>query len=196
MYEDLFQVKSNDLTPTTGRILIASPLIKDYHFQRSVVMLINSEEKRNLGIVLNKELKVQMSLNELVHELDDVPRIPLYKGGPVNRYNLSFIHDIQEIDQSIPLGNGLFLNGSFNLMLKYIKQGNPIEGRVRFYMGLAGWNEGQLLTEIDNDTWIISNPRKDIIMGEDIGNMWKNSLDIMGEPYSTWSKYPLIPSMN
>ena len=164
MYEDLFQVKSNDLTPTTGRILIASPLIKDYHFQRSVVMLINSEEKGNLGIVLNKDL--------------------------------SFIHDIQEIDQSIPLGNGLFLNGSFNLMLKYIKQGNPIEGRVRFYMGLAGWNEGQLLTEIDNDTWIISNPRKDIIMGEDIGNMWKNSLDIMGEPYSTWSKYPLIPSMN
>lgn len=78
MYEDLFQVKSNDLTPTTGRILIASPLIKDYHFQRSVVMLINNEEKGNLGIVLNKELKVQMSLNELVHELDDVPRIPLY----------------------------------------------------------------------------------------------------------------------
>ena len=141
MYEDLFQVKSNRLTPLAGRVIIASPLLIDYHFNHSVVMIIKNDEKGNLGIVLNKEFKVNMSLNELVHELDDMPKIPLYKGGPVNRYNLSFIHDIKEIDESIPLRSGLFINGNFDQMIKYIKDGKPIEGRVRFYLGFACWEK-------------------------------------------------------
>lgn len=196
MYEDLFQVRSNRLTPLAGRVIIASPLLIDYHFNHSVVMMIKNDEKGNLGIVLNKEFKVNMSLNELVHELDDMPKIPLYKGGPVNRYNLSFIHDIKEIDESIPLRSGLFINGNFDQMIKYIKDGKPIEGRVRFYLGFACWEKGQLQKEIDEDFWIISDPYKDIIMEKGIDGMWKSCLEVMGEPYRTWAKFPSTPSMN
>ena len=101
MYEDIFQVKSNDLAPEPGRILIASPLLNDYHFQRTVTMMISHNEDNDIGLVINKEFRTQMYLNELIRELKDVPKIPLFKGGPVDRYNLTFIHNIEEIDKSI-----------------------------------------------------------------------------------------------
>lgn len=196
MYEDIFQVKSNDLAPEPGKILIASPLLNDYHFQRTVTMMISHNEDNDIGLVINKEFRTQMYLNELIRELKDVPKIPLFKGGPVDRYNLTFIHNIEEIDKSIPLENGLFINGNINQMIEYIKKGNPIEGRARFYLGLAGWEKGQLMNEINENYWIVSNPIKDLVFSNEMSEMWKTSLDVMGEPYRTWAKYPLMPSMN
>ena len=34
----IFQIKSNQTLPSPGGILIASPLLNDYHFMRSVVL--------------------------------------------------------------------------------------------------------------------------------------------------------------
>lgn len=43
MYEDIFQVKSNNITPSQGRIIIASPLLNDYHFSRTVILTTKME---------------------------------------------------------------------------------------------------------------------------------------------------------
>ena len=156
MYEDIFQVKSNNITPSQGRIIIASPLLNDYHFSRTVILMVNHDESGDMGVVLNKDFRYHVSLNDLVKDLEDIPSIPVYKGGPVGRDTMFFIHDIEEIKDSLPLGNGLFMNGDFNQMLDYIKSGRQYEDRVRFYLGYAGWGKGQLQAEMDEDTWIVS----------------------------------------
>ena len=122
MYEEIFQVKSNNITPSQGRILIASPLLNDYHFSRTVILMVNHEESGDMGVVLNKDFRYHVSLNDLVKDLEDIPSIPVYKGGPVGRDTMFFIHDIEEINDSLPLGNGLFMNGDFNQMLDFIRQ--------------------------------------------------------------------------
>lgn len=196
MYEDIFQVKSNNIIPSKGRILIASPLLNDYHFSRTVILMINHEENGDMGVVLNKDFRYHVSLNDLVKDLEDLPSIPVYKGGPVGRDTMFFIHDIEEINDSLPLGNGLFMNGDFDQMLNFIKSGQQYTDRVRFFLGYAGWEKGQLQAEMDDDTWIVSELSKDRLFKENYRELWRNSLNDMGEPYCTWAKYPAIPSMN
>lgn len=196
MYEEIFQVKSNNIIPSKGRILIASPLLNDYHFSRTVILMINHEENGDMGVVLNKDFRYHVSLNDLVKDLEDLPSIPVYKGGPVGRDTMFFIHDIEEINDSLPLGNGLFMNGDFDQMLNFIKSGQRYTDRVRFFLGYAGWEKGQLKAEMDDDTWIVSELSKDRLFKENYRELWRNSLNDMGEPYCTWAKYPAIPSMN
>lgn len=196
MYEELFQVKSNNIAPSKGRILIASPLLNDYHFSRTVVLMVNHEENGDMGVVLNKDFRYHVSLNELVPELKDMPSIPVYKGGPVGRDTMFFIHDIEEIKDSLSLGNGLFMNGDFNQMIQYIKSGNPIMERARFYLGYAGWEENQLQSEIEENSWIVSELSKERFFKESYKDLWTNTLNDMGEPYRTWAQYPSIPSLN
>lgn len=196
MYEEIFQVKSNNIIPSKGRIIIASPLLNDYHFSRTVILMINHEENGDMGVVLNKDFRYHVSLNDLVKDLEDLPSIPVYKGGPVGRDTMFFIHDIEEINDSLPLGNGLFMNGDFDQMLNFIKSGQRYKDRVRFFLGYAGWEKGQLQAEMDDDTWIVSELSKDRLFKENYRELWRNSLNDMGEPYCTWAKYPAIPSMN
>lgn len=196
MYEEIFQVKSNNIIPSKGRIIIASPLLNDYHFSRTVILMINHEENGDMGVVLNKDFRYHVSLNDLVKDLEDLPSIPVYKGGPVGRDTMFFIHDIEEINDSLPLGNGLFMNGDFDQMLNFIKSGQRYTDRVRFFLGYAGWEKGQLQAEMDDDTWIVSELSKDRLFKENYRELWRNSLNDMGEPYCTWAKYPAIPSMN
>lgn len=196
MFEDIFQVKSNNITPKKGRILLASPLLNDYHFARTVILMVSHGNNGDMGVVLNKDFRYHVSLNDLVKDLEDLPAIPVYKGGPVGRDTMFFIHDIEEINNSLPLGNGLFMNGDFNQMIDYIKSGNPISDRVRFYLGYAGWEEGQLQSEMEEDTWIVSELSKDRLFKENYRSLWMNCMNDMGEPYCTWAKYPTFPTMN
>lgn len=196
MYENIFQVKSNNIVPNKGRILIASPLLNDYHFSRSVILMVNHEEKGDMGVVLNKDFRYHISLNDLVKDLEDIPSIPVYKGGPVGRDTMFFIHDIEEIKDSLPLGNGIFMNGDFNQMIEYLKSGKQFEERVRFFLGYAGWGEGQLQSELEDDTWIVSELTKERLFKESYKTLWQKSLHDMGEPYATWSKYPSNPMLN
>lgn len=53
----IFQVKSNKALPHTGSILIASPLLYDYHFARSVVLMVTHNSEGSMGIVMNKDFR-------------------------------------------------------------------------------------------------------------------------------------------
>ena len=57
----IFQVKSNKALPHTGSILIASPLLYDYHFARSVVLMITHNSEGSMGIVMNKDFRYHIS---------------------------------------------------------------------------------------------------------------------------------------
>lgn len=196
MYEELFQVKSNNIEPSTGRILIASPLLSDYHFSRSVVLVINHEDGGTMGIILNKDFRYHITLSDLIKEIEDIPSIHVGKGGPVGRNAIFFVHDIKEIDDTLDLGNGMYVNGDLEQITDFIKTNKGYENRIRFYLGYSSWAEGQLEKEIKEDSWIVSELDKEYFFNNSYKNLWKYSLEEMGDPYRIWAGYPLIPSMN
>ena len=192
----IFQIESNKATPRQGSLLVSAPFLKDYHFARSVVLVVEHNDEGSMGIVMNKNFSNLMTLNELVPELASIPPIPLYKGGPVGRDTLFYLHTFSYLKDALPLGNGLYVNGDFEQMKRYILAGGETQGMVRFFMGYAGWQRGQLTQEIEANTWMVSNDSQVNLLNMYLRDLWKESLYDMGGKYAVWSRYPKYPIMN
>lgn len=192
----IFQVESNKIFPQPGGLLISAPFLRDHHFSRSVVLMIEHNDEGSMGIVLNKNFSNLMILNELVPALEYLSPIPLYKGGPIGRETLFYLHTLSHLKDALPLGNGLYLNGDFKQMQEYILSGAPTQGVVRFFMGYAGWQKGQLEREIEENTWMVSNDYKIDLLNMYLRDLWQETLCDLGGKYAIWSRYPLYPIMN
>lgn len=192
----VFQVESNKVLPCQGGLLIAAPFLRDFQFSRSVVLVIEHNEEGSMGILLNKNFNRLMTLNELVPALENLPPIPLYKGGPVGRDTLFYLHTLSYLKDALPLGNGMYLNGDFNQIQEYIMSGAPTQGVVRFFMGYAGWQKGQLIQEIETNTWMVNNENKVDLLNMYLRDLWQETLCDMGGKYAIWSRYPKYPIMN
>ena len=192
----LFQVESNKEFPRQGSLLIAAPFLRDYQFSRTVILMVEHNEEGSMGIILNKNFSNLMTLNEVVPELASLPPIPLYKGGPVGRDTLFYLHTLSYLKDALPIGNGLYLNGDFNQMQQYILSGAPTQGVARFFMGYAGWQKGQLKQEMKQNTWIVNNESQVDLLNMYLRDLWQEALCDMGGKYMIWSRYPKYPFMN
>lgn len=195
--DNLFKIKHNNQQPAPGRLLISEPFLQDLYFQRSVVLLIEHNPKGSMGFVLNK--KTDYKLNSFFSELEDYQDIPIYLGGPVSANRLFFIHSLGEsvVPQTIPINQGLCFDGDFNYIKEYILGGNQVEGKIKFFLGYSGWTEGQLGTEINANSWLVSKQTQNQYMLLAEGEaFWKSSLELLGKKYETWTKFPKDPYLN
>lgn len=191
---DIFKIESNNILPNKGNILISEPFLRDTNFARSVILLIDHGNEGSMGIILNKRLSIRV--NDVVKEFKYLEDIPLYKGGPVGTDTLFYLHTLSNIEGALPLGNGLYLNGDFDAVKKYILQGNPVAGHIRFFLGYSGWEMDQLKHEIEENTWIIGDVDIPDLLNTTGKDMWKNSLEKLGNKYETWSRFPKNPALN
>lgn len=196
MDNSIFQVESNKLVPHKGSLLIASPLLRDIHFSRSVVLMLEHNEQGSMGIVLNKQYPFILTLDEFMPDMLDAPKIPVFNGGPVNRETIFFLHTFSDLQGSLSIGNGLYLNGDLEFLKHYIKEGNPTDGILRCFAGCAGWVEDQLIGEFETDTWIVSESDKEDAVSPFYRELSENSLRKMGGKYAIWSRYPQFPILN
>lgn len=179
----------------TGKFLIATPtIIGDYNFQRSCVLLVDVKKSETVGFILNKPL--EYTLDDLMDTVT-IP-YPVYYGGPVEPDNLFFIHSMGSlIPNSIHLRDNLYWSGDFEAVLDLIESGQLAQDQIRFFLGYSGWSEGQLESEIQEDSWVIS----DYIIPEDwmvqpSEDFWKNQMRALGGNYLLWSNAPENPMSN
>ncbi|EGF51539.1 YqgE/AlgH family protein [Bacteroides fluxus] len=192
---DIFKIETNHIVPAQGKILISEPFLCDHIFGRSVILLVDHTKEGTMGLVLNKPLP--LFLNDILQDFNYQENIPIYKGGPLSTDTLFYLHTLEGITDSLPISNGLYLNGDFNAIKEYILQGNPIKGKIRFFLGYSGWEYEQLHRELEENTWLVSTESKDTIMNENAGTeLWKNSLGRLGSKYELWSRFPQIPALN
>ena len=121
---DIFKIQSNNVLPSRGRILISEPFLRDATFGRSVILLVDHTDEGSMGLVINKQLP--LFLNDIIMEFKYLDEIPLYKGGPIATDTLFYLHTLSDIPGSISISKGLYLNGDFDEIKKYILQGNKI----------------------------------------------------------------------
>jgi len=97
----------------------------------------------------------------------------------------------------LPIGKGFYLNGDFEAIKDYIMQGNPVKGRIRFFLGYSGWEYEQLGREIEENTWLVGKENISSLMNEAAsGTLWKKALCKLGAKYEIWSRFPQIPTFN
>ncbi len=189
---DIFKIQSNNVLPSRGKILISEPFLRDATFGRSVILLIDHTDEGTMGLIINKPLPI--FVNDIIKEFKYINDIPLYKGGPI--YTLFYLHTLANISGAIPVSKGLYLNGDFDEIKKYILQGNKVDQHIRFFLGYCGWEGEQLNDELKENTWLVSKEDKDYLMNSDTKDMWKEALEKLGSKYEAWSRFPRVPTFN
>ena len=150
-----FKVSGAKLMPCAGHVLIAELFLSDDCFSHGVVSIIDYlPEEGTTGVVLNN--RTEYMLPELLDGIDPSVSIPVFCGGPLGQDRLYFIHTLgpDVIPKARRYTDGLYIGGDFDAAVKYINQGYPTEGCIRFFIGYSSWAEGQLEREIMDERWV------------------------------------------
>lgn len=178
-----------------GQLLIAEPsIIGDLSFNRSVILLADHNENGSVGFILNKPLKY--TIKDLLPDIE--AKFKIYNGGPVEQDNLYFIHNVPDlIPNSIEISKGIFWGGNFELTKNLINQGLIKKGNIRFFLGYTGWDSEQLESEMQSNSWILTNNIYDKdILGKSSAHFWKEKILELGGDYLIWSNAPENPILN
>lgn len=192
--EKLIQIKTNNLAPAKGRVLISEPFMGDYYFGRSVVLLAEHNEEGSFGLIMNKQH--DSSLNEIVKDFPDFD-VPVYIGGPVQTDSLFFVHVLgDEIPDSSEIVKGLYWGGDLESVREMILLHAIKPDQIRFYLGYSGWEAKQLEGELKRNSWLVSTATSHGLMNTRPDKMWDRFLRKMGTDYDLWRRFPLDPQMN
>jgi putative transcriptional regulator len=192
--EKLIQIKSNDLKPRPGRVLIAEPLMDEFYFGRSVVLMIEHNDEGSFGMVMNKP--TTSKLHELVEGFPEFEE-DVFIGGPVQTDNLYYIHTLgEEIPGSTAIQEGLYWGGELDAVKEMITLGMLRPDQIRFFLGYSGWSPGQLDDELKRNAWVVSNTTPRVLMHTRPHKMWNVCLQRMGPAYDLWRRFPLNPELN
>ena len=188
------QIKTNDLSPSKGRLLISEPFMGDYYFGRSVILLAEHNEEGSFGVILNKP--VSAKFNEVLKDFPDFDA-PMYLGGPVETDSLFYIHTLgEQLEGATEILDGLYWGGDIEVLKEMILLKKIDSKDVRFFIGYSGWGAEQLNTELKRNSWVIARSSKKRLLSTDPIMMWEKFLSKMGDNYKYWNKFPIDPTMN
>lgn len=175
-----------------GKLLVAAPSLVDPNFARSVVLICEHNEDGALGLVLNRrtELRVGAAVPELGGLIDPDER--LWAGGPVQQSSIVVLAELEEPGDALMVSEdvGLVLDGADMAELE------ESAGRVRAFLGYAGWGGGQLEAELGTEDWIVAPGEPDDAFTAQPSTLWSVALERMGGEYALLASFPPDPTMN
>src|SRR5215204_58727 len=154
-----------------GRLLIASPVLVDPNFHRTVVLIAEHTDEGAMGLVLNRPAETPVAEDSVIVLAEfDEPSL----AGVLLDDDLGFVggggDDLTEVADGVR--------------------------RARVFAGHAGWGPGQLEGELEEEAWIVEPPRREEIFSEDAQGLWAAVLRRKGRKYALLSTMPLDPSLN
>jgi len=158
---------------TVGTILISSPALEEPHFAKSIILITEYNTNGAIGFIINKLFP--RSLNELV-EFNFSKVFPMFKGGPIGNESIYFIHRRPDlIEGGIHIVDNIFLGDDFQQAVANVNSGTMQKNEIKIFIGYCGWDAGDLETEIEEKSWLISTLSPEIILSQQNNDMlWDN----------------------
>ncbi len=160
-----------------GQLLIASPTLVDPNFARTVVLVAVHGADGALGLILNRELDVQ--LEDVWSQLSKTPcqrSQAVRHGGPVSG-TLMALHDNRSM-ANVVVADELYIATELPAMESLAASD---DGRVAFFLGHSGWGAGQLESELTEGSWLILPATPDHVFGDlDAVSQWKLAITEAG----------------
>jgi putative transcriptional regulator len=86
--------------------------------------------------------------------------------------------------------------GDFDMILAIINAYQTSANDLRFFLGYAGWGEGQLYEEVEAGGWIVTGAQPHDIFDVEPDVLWRDVLRRMGGEYAILANFPDDPRMN
>jgi len=184
----------NAENPQQGSLLLSEPFMLDPNFERSVVLLCEHNSEGTVGMILNQRSQL------LITDIIDIEMVdfPLHIGGPVQNNAIFFLHRaIDKLGEGSPITKDIYWGGDFEKAIMLINEGILSTDEIKFFLGYSGWADGQLVDEINQNSWAVHNTYNSeltfIVDGEDL---WKQALISLGPKYAHVANFPRSPNLN
>jgi putative transcriptional regulator len=187
--------------PKAGRLLVATPLLGDPNFRRSVVLIVEHEvAEGTLGVVLNRPTKIPVGqVLEQWTELATDPSV-VFHGGPVSPNSALALALVPGKDE--PLGWRALDGAPALARLGLLDLDTPPRllapaiSSLRVYAGYAGWSPGQLQAEIDEGAWYVLTAEPGDVFSADPERLWRRVLRRQDDDLAFLATYPDDPGLN
>jgi putative transcriptional regulator len=176
----------------TNQFLIAMPGLDDALFGKSVVYVCEHTPRGALGLVINKP--ADLSLTALFEKIDlplkraDLSDKPVFQGGPVQTERGFVLHEsiYQDADNkshalyasTMSIPGGLEMTTSKDV-LEALSSGNGPK-KVLITLGYASWGEGQLETELAENSWLTVDADRQVIFDTPVEERYERALGLLG----------------
>ena len=185
----------------TGRLLVATPVLADPNFRRTVILVVEHEaEEGTLGVVLNRPTDVPVErVLDAWSDLVTGPSV-VFKGGPVAPNSALAIGLVP--GDAEPLGwhalDGAAATSRLGLVDLDAPPGLLAAAIVslRVYAGYAGWGAGQLKAEIEEGAWYVVPADPSDAFRPDPERLWAAVLRRQGGELAYVATYPDDPGLN
>ena len=185
---------SADFAPTnlTNHFLIAMPGLRDEVFSRSVVYVCEHSAHGALGLVINKTCDID--LRRLLEKVDlplrraDLSNAPVFQGGPVQTERGFVLHEhiSQSTDKpaetvyasSLSIPGGLEMTTSKDVREALAHGAGP--RKLLVTLGYAAWGEGQLESELSDNSWLTVAASNSIIFDTPVAQRYDQALLLLG----------------
>ena len=178
------------MTWMTNQFLIAMPALHDPYFERTVTLVCQHNEEGALGIVVNRT--TDLFLKDIFDQLEippaDVPemKLPVHNGGPVQTDRGLILHESgDDWAATLPIGNDLGLTMSRDVLEAISEKRGP--KLCMPLLGFAGWESGQLESEMQDNIWLSAPADSSIIFNTPVAERWTKAAALVGINLSTIS---------
>lgn len=177
-----------------GRLLVATPGLRDPSFERSVVLLLEHGDDGAVGVVLNRPLDVPVH-RVLPAWSEAAPPAVIFSGGPVEQEGALAVAVAKRAAQGEPVEGFRPVRGRLGLLDLDADPSLSLAGLdgLRVFAGYAGWGAGQLEDELAESSWYLVDSELDDLLSEAPHGLWRAVLRRQGGDLgmvSTWTEDP------
>ena len=194
----------------THHFLIAMPSLEDEAFAKSVVYVCEHSERGALGLVINKPSDLSMTglfeKVELPLHRQDLMNAPVFQGGPVHTERGFVLHDAMVLDapeqeaqalsavsskdkaqesvyaSTMTIPGGLEMTTSKDVLEALSIGAGP--KRVLISLGYSAWGEGQLESELAENSWLTVGADTSVIFDTPVEQRYERAMKLLGlEPW-------------
>ena len=166
-----------------NHLLIAMPGMQDPNFSTTVTLICEHNDDGALGIVINRPLT--LNLGGLFEQLDvtdpdpEASKDPVLLGGPVGPERGFVLHGPgTSFENSIPVSRDIQLTLSRDVLDAMAAGTGPDKTLVA--LGYAGWEPGQLETEMLANSWLSVPATTDIVFDTPFADRWTKAAETIG----------------
>lgn len=180
-------------TQLSHHFLIAMPGLEDEVFGRSVVYVCEHSARGAMGLIINKP--AEMGMRELFDKVDlplhreDLLTQPVMLGGPVHTERGFVLHEpVRMADpaedggsiyaSTLTVTGGLEMTTSRDVLEALASGAGP--RRVLITLGYASWGEGQLESELAENSWLTVPAQPEVVFETPIAQRYDKALELLG----------------
>jgi len=180
-----------------GRLLVATPLLVDPNFLRTVVLLLDVDDSGALGVVLNRPSPVPV--HSILPEWSD--RVPepdvIFAGGPVATDSALAVAHLGGRSGEEPVGFRTVFGTTGIIDLDTPAELlTDVVGGVRVFAGYAGWGPEQLTGEVAEGSWFVVDSLFGDVFGQAPERLWADVLRRQPGELAWLSTMPVDPASN